>query len=60
MEPLVTLLVFLVIVGLVVWLIDKYIPMAEPFKTIFRILIVVAFCVYILNMVGIHVPFLHK
>jgi hypothetical protein len=55
---MITLLLFLVIVGLAVYLIDRYVPMAEPFKTIFRVVIVLIFVVYLLNMVGVSVPHL--
>jgi hypothetical protein len=57
MDPI-TLLVLIVIIGLVVFLIDRYIPMAEPFKTIFRVVLVIIICLFLLNMIGIHVPYL--
>lgn len=53
---IIPLLLLLVVLGLAVWLIDRYVPMAEPFKTIFRVVIVVAFVVYLLKQVGINVP----
>jgi len=54
--PLVTLLLTIAVLGLVIWLIDKYVPMAEPFKTIFRVIIVIAICIKLLSMIGVGVP----
>lgn len=35
------LLLYLVILGLIFWLCEKFIPMAEPFRVAFRIVAVV-------------------
>ncbi len=53
---MVSLLALVVVFGLVVYLIDRYVPMAEPFKTIFRVLIIAIIVFYLLGLVGIHVP----
>jgi hypothetical protein len=53
---IISLLLVIVVLGLAVYLIDRYVPMAEPFKIIFRVVIVVAFVVYLLKQIGYNVP----
>lgn len=47
------LLVTIAVLGLIAWLVLTYIPMAEPFKTIFVIAMVVICIVFLLNLVGL-------
>ena len=49
---LIPILIFIVIFGVIVYLIDHFVPMAEPFKTIFRVVIILAICIFLLSMVG--------
>ena len=51
--PIVNILVTLVIVGVVLWLITTYIPMAPPIKTVLTIVVVLVLCVWLLNVFGI-------
>jgi hypothetical protein len=51
--PLLTLVVWIAVVGLVVWLVTTYIPMPEPFR---KVIIVVAVVVLILWLVNAVVP----
>lgn len=51
--PLVHLLVVLVVVGIVLWLIESQIPMDATVKTIIRIVIVLAVCLWLLRLVGL-------
>jgi len=53
---LITVLLTLVICGVAVYLIERFVPMAEPFKTIFRVVIVIAFVIYLLKLIGYNVP----
>lgn len=50
--PLVNLVVVLIIVGVALYLINRYIPMASSIKSILNIVVVVAVCVWVLQAVG--------
>lgn len=50
---MIEVLVVLVVVGVCLWLIETYIPMAEPIKTIIRIVLVLFLVVWILSAFGI-------
>ena len=51
--PLVNLVIALVVVGLLLWLINTYIPMAASIKTILNIVVVVAVVIWILQVTGL-------
>ncbi len=51
--PLLNLIVVLIIVGVSLYLINRYIPMASSIKTILNIVVVVAVCVWVLQAVGL-------
>ncbi len=51
--PLITVIIYIAIVGLIMWLVNKYVPMAEPFKTILNIVVVVALCIWLLSVFGL-------
>lgn len=51
--PLVTVVIALVVVGVVLWLINTYIPMASSIKTILNIVVVVAVVVWLLQAFGL-------
>lgn len=51
--PLLNLVVVLIVVGVVLYLINRYIPMASSIKTILNIVVVVAVCVWVLQSVGL-------
>jgi hypothetical protein len=54
---LVHILITLVIVGLILWLVERYIPMGEPVKTIFHIFVAIVAILWLLNILGIfHSP----
>lgn len=50
---MIQLLVLLVVLGVVFYLVDRFIPMADPFKTGFRILAVVITIVLLLQAFGV-------
>lgn len=50
---LVSVIVVLVILGLVLYLIETYIPMSPPFKMILRVIVVIALCLYLLSAFGV-------
>ena len=51
--PLLNLVVVLVVVGVILYLINRYIPMAGSIKTILNIVVVCAVCVWVLESVGL-------
>lgn len=51
--PLINLVVVLIIVGLALYLVNRYIPMASSIKTILNVLVVVVVCVWLLQAVGL-------
>jgi cytochrome b subunit of formate dehydrogenase len=55
---LLTLIVVLIVVGLVIWLIQSYLPIAQPIKTIIIVLIVLVLIVWLLGQIGL-LPGLH-
>jgi len=50
---LVSIVIVLVIVGFMLWLINTYIPMAAPIKTILNLVVVIAVVVWLLSAFGI-------
>lgn len=51
--PIINLIVVLAVVGLLMWLINTYIPMAEPYKKIMNIVVIVAVVIWLLNVMGL-------
>lgn len=51
--PLLNVVVALIIVGVALYLINRYIPMASSIKTILNVVVVVAVCVWVLQAVGL-------
>jgi hypothetical protein len=50
--PLVYIVFVLIVVGVGLWLINTYIPMAASIKTILNVLVVVAVAIWVLQAVG--------
>jgi hypothetical protein len=51
--PLLNLVVALIVVGVALWLVNRYIPMAGGIKTILNVVVVVAVGVYVLKAAGL-------
>ncbi|WP_321475070.1 Thivi_2564 family membrane protein [uncultured Paludibaculum sp.] len=51
--PLLNLVIVLIIVGVGLYLINRYIPMASSIKSILNVLVVVCVCIWLLQAVGI-------
>ena len=51
--PLINLVLTLIVVGVALWLINRFIPMASSIKTILNIVVVVAVGVWVLKAVGL-------
>jgi len=51
--PLINLVVVLVIVGVALYLINRYIPMASSIKSILNVVVVIVVCVWVLQATGL-------
>jgi hypothetical protein len=51
--PLITVVIVLIVVGVLLWLINTYIPMARPIKTILNIVVVICVILWLLSVFGI-------
>ncbi|MBE0469788.1 MAG: hypothetical protein IBX55_09830 [Methyloprofundus sp.] len=51
--PLVSVLVTLVVVGLLLWLINSYIPMERRIKQILNIAVIILVVLWLLNVFGV-------
>jgi thiol:disulfide interchange protein len=51
--PLVNLVVVLVVIGVALWLINRYIPMASSIKSILNAVVVIAVGVWVLRVFGL-------
>ena len=51
--PLISIVLALIVVGVGLWLINTYIPMAGSIKTILNVVIVVATAVWVLQAFGL-------
>ena len=50
---LIQLIVVLVVVGVALWAINQYLPMAPPIKTILNVVVILAVCLWLLAAFGI-------
>jgi predicted membrane protein len=51
--PIINVVFMLILVGVGLWLINRFIPMASSIKTILNVVVVVAVCVWLLQAVGL-------
>ena len=51
--PLLNLVLVLIVVGVALWLINNYIPMASSIKTILNVVVVVAVGIWVLQATGL-------
>ena len=54
--PLLDIVVTLVIVGVILWLNNRFIPMASSIKTILNLVVVVAVIWWLLSILGLVAP----
>lgn len=61
--PLINLIVVLAVIGLILYLVNTYIPMQPPVKTIINVLVVIVLCLWLLSLFGIgdiYIPLRHR
>ncbi len=51
--PLINLIILLIIVGVALYLINTYVPMAPPIKTILNVVVILIVCLWLLQLFGI-------
>jgi hypothetical protein len=51
---MITVLIVLVIVGVCLYLLETYIPMSDPIKTVIRVLVVLFLILWLLQVFGIY------
>lgn len=51
--PLIQLIVVLIIVGVLLWLVNRFIPMQGSIKSILNVVVVVAVVLWLLNVFGV-------
>ena len=50
--PLINIIVILVVIGVGLWAVNSFIPMAKPIKTILNAVVVVFVCLWLLQTFG--------
>ena len=50
---MIQVIVVLIVVGLCLYLVDAYVPMAPPIKTVLRVVIVLCLCLWLLGVFGV-------
>ena len=53
---MIALLVTLVVVGLILYLVENYIPMSPPFKIVIRVVVVLFLILWLVRLFGLDVP----
>jgi len=51
--PLVTIVIVLIVVGVLLWLINNFIPMASSIKTILNLVVVITVVIWLLQVFGL-------
>ena len=51
--PLIQVVVVLIVIGVLLWLINRFIPMAGSIKTILNVVVVIVVILWLLNLFGI-------
>ena len=51
--PLLSVVLTLIVVGVLLWLVNTYIPMAAPIKTVLNVLVVIVLIVW---LIGLFIP----
>jgi hypothetical protein len=51
--PLINLIIILVVVGVILWLVNNYIPMDRKIKRILNVVVVIAVIIWLLSVFGL-------
>jgi hypothetical protein len=50
---MISVIVTLIVVGVLLWLVETYLPIAAPIKMIIRVLVILCVCLWLLGLFGI-------
>ncbi len=51
--PILTILVVIVVVGVILWLVNSYIPMQRTIKNILNAVVIIILVIWLLNVFGV-------
>ncbi len=51
--PIINLIIILVVIGVILWLINNYIPMQSTIKTILNVVVIIAVVIWLLSVFGV-------
>ena len=51
--PIINVIIVLIVIGVLMWLVNSYVPMAAPFKNILNVVVVIAVILWLLNVFGV-------
>ncbi|MEX2606200.1 MAG: Thivi_2564 family membrane protein [Kiritimatiellia bacterium] len=51
--PILNVLIVLIVTGVALWAVNKFIPMARPVKSILNLIVIVVLCIWLLQEFGI-------
>lgn len=50
---LISVVIVLIVIGFLLWLVNTYIPMASPIKTILNVVVIIAVIIWLLSAIGV-------
>jgi len=50
---IIQILIVLIVIGVLLWLVQTYIPMAAPIKTIINVVVILLVCLWLLAQFGV-------
>lgn len=50
---MITALIVLVVVGVILYLLENYVPMSPPIKVVIRVIVILFLCLWLLGLFGI-------
>ena len=53
---MISLILGLALIGLVVYLIETFVPMPAPFKTVIRVVVIIVLIIYLVRLFGLDIP----
>lgn len=51
--PILTILLILIVIGVILWLVNQYVPMHAKIKRILNIVVVIIVIIWLLNVFGV-------
>ena len=51
--PILTILIVILIAGVILWLVNSYIPMQRTVKTILNVVVIIILVIWLLNVFGV-------